>query len=125
MGVIPAPPTWGPASKLFALKVAGESMRDSGILDGDLVVVRRQSNASDGDIVVATLEGETTLKRLRVLSDRAVLLPENPAFKPIPIGEDGVAIQGVVVGLMRGMTNKHGTRASRAARSSNTISEKR
>lgn len=121
LGVVPAPQTWGAASKLFALRVCGTSMRDSGILDGDLVVVRRQSNASDGAIVVATLGGETTLKRLGVCSDRAMLLPENPAFKPIAIGEDGVAIQGVVVGLLRGLNSTHEARASRAARSSSEI----
>ncbi|HPO34343.1 MAG TPA: transcriptional repressor LexA [Deltaproteobacteria bacterium] len=101
LGMVPAPSDWGRSSKLFALRVSGQSMRDSGILDGDVVVVRRQTSAGNNDIVVASLEGGTTLKRLRVEEGRAVLVPDNPAFSAIPVGEDGVAVHGVVVGLLR------------------------
>jgi DNA modification methylase len=106
LGVIPASPDWGAPASLFALKVAGESMRDCGIIDGDIVVVRRQPTADDGEIVVATLASETTLKRLCVQPSGAFLLPENPAFSPIAVGEDGVSIHGVVVGLIRGLARR-------------------
>lgn len=116
LGVVPAPPEWGPPAKLFALKVAGESMRDCGILDGDVVVVRRQPSADDGEIVVATLAGETTLKRLSIQRSGTYLLPENPDFSPIAVGEDGVSIHGVVVGLMRGLARQRPRAAQRSVR---------
>lgn len=105
-----------PPAKLFALKVAGESMRDCGILDGDVVVVRRQPSADDGEIVVATLAGETTLKRLSIQRSGTYLLPENPDFSPIAVGEDGVSIHGVVVGLMRGLARQRPRAAQRSVR---------
>ena len=111
LGIIPAPSNWGQPSKLFALRVSGQSMRDSGILDGDVVVIRRQAIADDGDVVVASIDGGTTLKRLRIEQGRAVLVPDNPEFSTIPVGEGGVAVQGVVVGLLRKFTS------SRLARS--------
>jgi SOS-response transcriptional repressor LexA len=76
-------------------------MRDAGILDGDQVIMRKQSTASDGDIVVATLDGETTLKRLRIAGRRATLVAENPAFEPIEMRSPSAIIQGVIVGLQR------------------------
>jgi repressor LexA len=76
-------------------------MRDAGILDGDEVVVRQQSTAEDGDIVVATIDGETTLKRLRIHGRRARLVAENPRFKPIEIRTASAVLQGIVVGLLR------------------------
>jgi repressor LexA len=63
---IPVPAEWTGRGTHFALRVAGDSMRDAGILDGDQIVVRKQSTAEDGAIVVATIDGETTLKRLQV-----------------------------------------------------------
>jgi hypothetical protein len=77
-------------------------------------VVRRQPSADDGEIVVATLAGETTLKRLRVQPSGTYLLPENPEFSPIPVGEDGVSIHGVVVGLMRGLARRRPRPAQRS-----------
>ncbi len=91
-------------AELFALKVKGESMRDAGILDGDFVIIRKQSEARNGEIVVAQIDGEATVKRLDVRKDgRVLLLPENPKFSPIevPVHALGELIQGVVVGLQR------------------------
>jgi repressor LexA len=83
----------------FVLRVTGESMIEAGILDGDLVVVRRQPTARDGEIVVAQIEDEATVKRLRRGDGRVWLMPENAAFEPIVVDE--VLILGVVVGVMR------------------------
>jgi len=87
----------------FALRVVGQSMSGAGILDGDVVVVRRQSSAPDGQIVVALLPGpaeeEATVKRLRRQAGRTMLVPENPAFSPIEMN-DG-RILGKVVAVLR------------------------
>jgi repressor LexA len=83
----------------FVLRVTGESMRDAGILDGDLVVVRRADTARDGEIVVAMIEDEATVKRLRRHDGRVHLMPENEAFAPIVVDE--VVLSGVVVGVLR------------------------
>jgi repressor LexA len=83
----------------FVLRVTGESMIGAGILDGDLVVVKRQPTARDGEIVVAQIEDEATVKRLRRADGRVHLMPENDAFEPIVVDE--VLILGVVVGVMR------------------------
>ncbi len=83
----------------FVLRVTGESMIGAGILDGDLVVVKRQPTARDGEIVVAQIEDEATVKRLRRADGRVHLMPENDAFEPIVV--DDVLILGVVVGVMR------------------------
>src|ERR671916_3475351 len=71
----------------FVLRVAGESMRDAGILEGDYVIVRRQDTADDGDIVVALVEDEATVKRLYRESDHVRLQPENTAMDPIRVRE--------------------------------------
>jgi repressor LexA len=83
----------------FVLRVAGESMRDAGILEGDYVVVRRQDTADDGDIVVALVEDEATVKRLYRESDHVRLQPENSAMDPILVRE--VTVLGRVVGVCR------------------------
>ena len=83
------------------LEIKGDSMIDVGIYDGDYVVVRRQSHASDGTIVAALIDGEeATVKRLRRLDGRIVLKAENPAYPPMVFSE-GIEILGVVVALMR------------------------
>src|SRR5438270_4942168 len=73
----------------FALRVGGDSMVEAGILDGDVVVVRRQDSARDGDIVVALLPGpaedEATVKRLRRTDGRVLLHPEHPAMEPFEL----------------------------------------
>lgn len=87
----------------FALRVAGGSMVGAGILDGDVVVVRRQDHAEDGDIVAALLPGpaedEATVKRLRREDGRVVLVPENPAMEPFEM-QAGM-ILGKVVAVLR------------------------
>ncbi|HSD48606.1 MAG TPA: transcriptional repressor LexA [Actinomycetota bacterium] len=88
----------------FALRVAGESMVGAGILDGDVVVVRRQDDGEDGDIVAALVAGpaedEATVKRLRRSRGMVTLQPENPAFEPIQLGAQG-RILGKVVAVLR------------------------
>jgi repressor LexA len=98
---IPVPAAWTRRGTFFALRVAGDSMRDAGILEGDQVVVRQQSVAADRDVVVATIEGETTIKRLRLRGRRVTLVAENPRYRPIEVRAEQTIIQGVVVGLMR------------------------
>lgn len=73
----------GPADEYFALHVRGESMIDAGILNGDLVVVRRQQVASSGEIVVAMIDEEATVKRFSRRNGHIWLLPENPEYAPI------------------------------------------
>lgn len=73
----------GPADEYFALHVRGESMIDVGILNGDLVVVRRQQVASNGEIVVAMIDDEATVKRFSRKNGHIWLLPENPEYTPI------------------------------------------
>jgi repressor LexA len=85
---------------VFALRVQGDSMRDAGILDGDAVVVRKQETARAGEIVVALVDGEATVKRLRLAGRRAFLDPANPAYQPIPVGGE-TRIVGRVVGVWR------------------------
>lgn len=92
-------PTDGSAKDRFALRVRGESMIGAGILDGDLVIVRQQAEALHGQIVVALIGDEATVKRLHFGEDGVWLLPENPAFEPIDGRE--ARILGRVVGLVR------------------------
>lgn len=86
----------------YLLRVKGDSMIDEGILDGDLVGVRRTPEARDGEVVVARIEGEMTIKRLRREPGRIRLLPRNPAYAPILVarGQD-FAIEGIYCGLVR------------------------
>ncbi|HPZ42385.1 MAG TPA: transcriptional repressor LexA [Bacillota bacterium] len=85
--------------EFFMLAVRGDSMIDAGILDGDLVVVRRQQDADNGDIVVALLEEEATVKRFYKEKDRVRLQPENRLLEPIYVNE--LQILGKVIGLIR------------------------
>jgi repressor LexA len=83
----------------YVLRVRGDSMRDAGILEDDFVVVRPQETAEDGEIVVAMLGEEATVKRFFRETDHVRLQPENPAMKPIRSKE--VRVLGRVVGLLR------------------------
>ena len=112
---IPVPAAWTRRGTFFALHVTGDSMRDAGILEGDQVVVRQRSVAADGDVVVATIEGETTLKRLRLHGSRVMLVPENSKYPSIEVRAEEAIIQGVVVGLMRQYRESDAT-ARRSAR---------
>jgi repressor LexA len=88
----------------FALTVSGNSMIDAGILDGDLVIVRAQATAQDGDVVAVLLPGpaedEATVKRLRKQAGRVMLVPENPPLEPFEMDPAG-RILGKVVSVMR------------------------
>lgn len=86
----------------YLLRVQGDSMIEDGILDGDLVGVKRTSDARDGQTVVARLDGELTIKRLSQTGDALRLLPRNPAYAPIKVepGQD-FAVEGVFCGLVR------------------------
>ncbi len=90
-----------PAEDLFALRVRGDSMRDAGILDGDMVVVRRQPAARDGEIVVALVGDEATVKTLRLRRGRVELHPANPDFAPIVPRAEEASILGRVVEVRR------------------------
>ena len=87
----------------YLLRVAGMSMRDAGILDGDLLAVHAARTARNGQIVVARIDDEVTVKRFRQRGNRIVLLPENPDFKPIDIeaGSRELVIEGLGVGILR------------------------
>ena len=84
---------------LFILHTHGDSMIDAGIREGDLIVVRRQSSADDGQIVVALMDGEATLKRLFHKDGKIVLHPENKQMQDIVV--DNCEIQGVLVSCIK------------------------
>lgn len=87
----------------YLLRVRGMSMRDAGILDGDLLAVKKVSEARNGQIVVARLGDEVTVKRLHRSGNSIELLPENDDFKPIRVepGREDFALEGLAVGLLR------------------------
>ena len=87
----------------YLLKVRGMSMRDAGIMDGDLLAVQKAHDAKNGQIVVARLGDEVTVKRFRRNRNTIELLPENPDFEPIVVtsGETDFVIEGLAVGLIR------------------------
>lgn len=92
-------PFEGSGEGLFALNVRGDSMKDAAILEDDVVIVRPQPTADNGQIVVALIDDEATVKRLRLEKGHVWLMPENPAYQPID-GE-GCSILGVVVAVYR------------------------
>jgi repressor LexA len=96
---IQVPPVAGGEEGEYVLRVAGESMRDAGILAGDYVVVRRQETAQDGDIVVAMVGEEATVKRFFKERDHIRLQPENREMEPIRSAD--VRVIGKVVGVFR------------------------
>ncbi|MBN2490809.1 MAG: repressor LexA [Planctomycetes bacterium] len=100
-GYVAVEPRGSGVDELFGLRVRGESMRDAGILPGDIVVVRRQPTADSGDIVVALVGEEATVKRLRIHRRRLELHPENPDFAAIVPAREEVQILGKVIELRR------------------------
>ncbi len=99
---IAIPPQMLGAGEHFVLKVRGLSMIEEGIHDGDLIVVRRSSKAADGDLVVALIEGEATLKRFyRKPGNMILLQPANARMTAQLLPAARVEIQGIVSGLMR------------------------
>jgi len=86
----------------YMLKVKGDSMRDEGIFDGDLIGVHRTRDARSGQIVVARIDEEITVKLLKIGKDRIRLLPRNPDYPPIEVQPDqDFAIEGLYCGLVR------------------------
>ncbi|MDR3212765.1 MAG: transcriptional repressor LexA [Azoarcus sp.] len=87
----------------YLLRVRGMSMRDAGIFDGDLIAVHRDAEARDGQIVIARIEDEVTVKTLRRHGHKVELLPANPDFAPIVVDtrSQALTIEGVMVGLLR------------------------
>ena len=91
----------GQASDHYVLRVAGESMIQEGIYDGDFVVVLKRERAMPGEMVVALVGVEATLKRYYPEGEMVRLQPANPDMEPIHVPAEDVQVQGVVVGLMR------------------------
>ncbi len=94
---------WVNGDEVFLLKVQGESMVGAHILPGDYAVVRHQTTAENGDIVVALVNDEATIKRVFLKKDVIVLQPENPAMAPIQVrrGDKTIQIIGKVIGILR------------------------
>lgn len=95
--VVPA--EWAGNGTVFALRVEGESMVEAGIFDGDVLLVRQQNTAENGQIVIAMIEDEATVKRIYYEPERVRLQPENRFMEPIYADE--VTVLGLVVGLYR------------------------
>lgn len=87
------------SGNLFLLKVLGDSMNGAGILGGDLVLVRQQPRAENGEVVAALIEGEATVKTLKLTTDHIWLMPHNTAYTPIP--GDNATILGKIVSVLR------------------------
>ena len=100
-GYLPVDVRGAAAGDLFALRVRGESMTGVGILPGDLVIVRRQPSAENGDIVVALVENDATVKTFRSRGRRVELRSENPAFHPIVLDAEAITILGKVIEVRR------------------------
>lgn len=96
---IPTDMVKGFESESFILKVRGESMINAGILDGDYIIVRKQSYADNGDIVVALIDDEATVKRFYKENDHIRLQPENPTMEPLIL--QNIIILGKVIGVIR------------------------
>ncbi len=92
----------GNRTECFGLKVRGDSMINAGILEGDLVIVSPQKDAANGDIIVALLGDEATMKRFSVENGNILLIPENEKYQPIPVNNpEEFSIIGKVIGVFR------------------------
>lgn len=92
-----------PAPNLFALRVSGDSMRDAGILDKDIVICEPRQYAEDGEIIVALIHNEdATVKRFYIKKDCVELRPQNKKYKPVKYRFGEVMVQGKVIGVQRG-----------------------
>ena len=99
---VPLPREWTGSGETFLLKVQGDSMRDARIFDGDLVLVKVQREALPGEIVVAMVDDEVTVKRFQMGGKTVILKPENEEFTPIKIGKgQRFRILGKVIGVFR------------------------
>ena len=100
VGYVPFEPAAN-GGEYYALRIRGDSMTGAGILDNDLVIVRHDMQARNGDIVIALLEDEATCKTLRITPDGVWLMPENPAYPPI----DGTGCQ--ILGVVRAVYREY------------------
>ncbi len=104
LGYCATDPAWTRGADCFYLRVAGDSMIEAGILDGDLALVRSQSTAENGEIVVALVEGEATLKRFYLEGGQIRLQPANAALQPMVVEGDrmaGISIIGKLLKIVR------------------------
>jgi len=99
--VVEVPPSMAGKGECFVLQVTGDSMEEDGILDGDYVVVRRQPVAQNGDIVVALINNEATVKRYYRGKGSVELRPAHRGMEPIQVDKGDLLIEGKVVGVMR------------------------
>jgi repressor LexA len=92
----------GSRTECFGLKVRGDSMINAGIMEGDLVIIQPQKDASNGDIIVALLKDEATMKRYSLVNNKIYLIPENEKYEPIIIdNNEDFSIVGKVIGVFR------------------------
>ncbi len=98
---IPVPDYFDKYHDVYALEVKGDSMQDAAIMDGDYVFVEKSESARQGDIIVALIEDEATIKELGNIDGRPFLFPKNSAYKPIPFDHEGCRILGIVRGVLR------------------------
>jgi repressor LexA len=98
---IPVPRTMLKQGTHFALTVTGQSMIEDGILDGDVIIIKKQQTANNGDTVVATVDHEATVKRFYKKSSKIELHPANSSMKPIIVSDQEFQIKGILVGLLR------------------------
>jgi repressor LexA len=101
--VLPLPASLVGEGTHFMLTVKGDSMHDAGIHDGDMVVIRKQDDATPGTIVAALLDDEATVKTLVRQGSKTILRAENPAYEPIEVTGENSRILGKVVALLRSL----------------------
>ncbi len=99
--MVPVPQGLFSQGPTYLLRVRGESMRDVGILDGDMIAVKRTTEARNGQIIVARIDDEVTVKRLEKRNGKIALMPENDEFQPIYVAPNEFVIEGLFVGLIR------------------------
>ena len=85
----------------YLLRVRGDSMKDAGILDGDLIAVRKTENVGEGKIIVARVDNEVTVKRLKLEGGQVALMPENSNYQPIMVAPEELVVEGLFVGVIR------------------------
>lgn len=101
---VPVPPGLFRQRPTYLLRVQGDSMIDAGIFNGDLIAVRKSETARNGEIVVARINDEVTVKTLKLNNSNATLLPANDAYEPIHVAAEDLIIEGIFVGLIRDTT---------------------
>lgn len=91
----------------YLLRVRGDSMKDAGILDGDLIAVRKTENVGEGKIIVARVDNEVTVKRLKLDAGKVALMPENANYEPIMVAPEELVVEGLFVGVIRERNRLH------------------